>query len=91
MVPNHNGLPIYIKKGNWYYKARTKGVSVNISAKKLNSYFENLLTQFEYKKQYKEKLRSLLHKKLKERLASQLEESVQLKKRITELEGQVEK
>jgi site-specific DNA recombinase len=81
----------YIKKGNWYYKARQKGAGVNISAKKLNAYFENYLTQFEYKKQLREKFKALLLKKLKEKLSSQLEESKQLKKRLSELENKVEK
>lgn len=81
----------YIKKGNWYYKAGTKGVGVNISAKKLNAYFEELLKQFEYNKKYKEKLRTILVKKLKEKLQSQIEDSIQLKKKLTELENQLEK
>jgi DNA invertase Pin-like site-specific DNA recombinase len=81
----------YIKKGNWYYKARAKGVGVNISAKKLNAHFEELLKQFEYNKKHKEKLRAIISKRLKERLQAQLEDSIQLKKKLTELQGQLEK
>lgn len=88
---SNSPLTGYIKKGNWYYKARAKGVGVNISAKKLNQYFESLLKQFEYKKYYKEKLKPILLKKLKERLATELEESIRLKKKITKLENQLEK
>jgi hypothetical protein len=81
----------YIKKRKWYYKARAKGGGVNISAKKLNARFEELLKQFEYSRSYKEKLRSILLKRLRERLQSQIEESIQLNKKITEVENQLER
>ena len=68
----------YIKKGNWYYKARAKGIGVNVSAKALNSTFKNLLTQFEYNKQYKGKLKKALLALFKIKLAEKLEETVSL-------------
>ena len=52
---------------------------------------EELLKQFEYNKKYKEKLRAILIKKLREKSQSQIEDSIQLKKKLTELENQLEK
>jgi site-specific DNA recombinase len=87
-----SGSPLsgYLKKGNWYYKARAKGAGVNVSAKELNKKFEDLLCSYQYKKQYKNQLRVLLLKKLRQRLSAHLEESIHLKKRATELQGQLD-
>ena len=81
----------YLKKGNWYYKARTKGVGVNVSAKKLNQQFEGLLKEFEYKKEYKERLKKALLERLKNQMAESLEQGVQLKKRLSETKNLLEK
>lgn len=81
----------YITKGNWYYKTRGRVEPVNISATKLNSLFVSTLTQFEYKKEHKNKLAKLLSEKLKLRLAQSVDDSKLLKKRITEMQSQLEK
>jgi len=65
----------YIKKGNWYYKARHKSAGVNISAKKMNAQFELMLASFEYNKEYISILKKNLMRKLEERLESHLVDS----------------
>ena len=88
-----SGSPLtgYIKKGIWYYKARKKGVGVNVSANKLNTLFQAHLKQFEYKKQYTSKLSKAIEEGLKKRLTTAIEETITLKKRISELNSQKEK
>ena len=88
-----SGSPLtgYLKKGNWYYKARSKGVGVNINAKQLNATFETLLKNFEYNKAHKAKLKKALVEGLKKRLASTIEETTQLKKQLTEVSNLIEK
>ncbi|MEP7374687.1 MAG: recombinase family protein [Chitinophagaceae bacterium] len=83
-------LTAYLKKGHWYYKARNKPSKLNINAVKLNNQFETLLSQFEYKKEYKDQLKKTLVNKLNIRLGQQLRDGVQLRKRITELKNQLE-
>ncbi len=84
-------LTAYLKKGHWYYKTRNKSGKLNINAAKLNNQFENLLGQFEYKKKYKDQLKKTLVNKLNSKLEQKLKDSVQLRKRITELSNQLEK
>jgi hypothetical protein len=88
-----SGSPLtgYIKKGNWYYKARAKGAGVNINAIKLNVLFKDYLKQFEFKKQYSSKLSKAIEEGLKKRLISALQETILIKKRISELNSQKEK
>jgi site-specific DNA recombinase len=88
---SHSPFTGYMKKGNWYYKARAKGIGVNISAKKLNQYFENLLKQFEYNKSYKDRLKKAILEGLKRRFSEAMEQSVLLKKRASEVQSQLEK
>jgi site-specific DNA recombinase len=80
----------YIKKGHWYYKTRNSSGKINVSAIRLNEHFKKLLNQFEFKNQYKEKLKKALSRKLTERLKNAITDNVQLKKRLTELENLLE-
>lgn len=50
----------YQKKGHWYYKTRNTNSKVNINAVKLNNHFSNLLETFEYRKDYRNKLKKCL-------------------------------
>lgn len=50
------------KKNLWYYKSRAHGSKVNVSAKKLNSQFVDLLAKFEYNKKFKQQLKNILEK-----------------------------
>ncbi len=81
----------YIKKGNWYYKAIGKGAAVNVNAKKLNELFVQKLKHFEFKKEYNANLKKALIVGIKKRLSNSLEESVLLKKRLTEKRNLLEK
>lgn len=80
----------YIKKGNWYYKTRNKTGKVNISAIKLNEHFKQLLQQFEYNPKCKNLLRKKLEEKIKQKLNHQIKDDVQLKKKISETQTQLE-
>jgi site-specific DNA recombinase len=80
----------YQKKGHWYYKARNRGVKVNINANKLNIYFTDVLKNFEYDREYKEKLKKAISDKLRKRLENSFKDGIRLKKRVTEIENQVE-
>jgi site-specific DNA recombinase len=86
------GSPLtgYKTKGNWYYKARAKGVGVNIRAEALNALFAESLKTFEYDRKYRKVLAEKIEAGLQKRLASALEEAKTLKKRLTELEKQLE-
>ena len=81
----------YIKKGNWYYKTMGKGIAVNISAKQLNELFVGKLKQFEFKKQYTKELKQAMITGIKKKLSASMEESVQLKKRLSEKRNLLEK
>ena len=89
----NSGSPLtgYMTKGIWYYKARTTGVRVNVSAKKLNEIFGNLLKEFEYRKDCETKLKIALKTGLKERMQDQFANSIRLKKRFTELKTLLDK
>lgn len=50
----------YKTKGHWYYKARDKGMSVNINADKLNLKFYEELKKYEFSKQLNYKLKKAL-------------------------------
>ena len=80
----------YIKKNIWYYKGRKKGVAVNINAQSLNSKFEQELKKYEFKKEFKERLRKAINAGLKKRMNDIGDQSISLKKRITELKNQIE-
>ena len=105
-LPKHDEVPLkvfakeevttspltgYRTKGNWYYKARTKGVGVNVRASVLNQKFEEFLSGFQYNKAFYKTLKCKLITKLKDRLADTIADSVLLKKRETELQNQIEK
>lgn len=89
---HESGSPLtaFKQKGIWYYKARGKDVRMTINAAHLNDLFEAYLKQLEYKKEYEAALRRAIEEGLKKRLATAMEESVQLKKRISELQSQLE-
>jgi len=79
------------KKDLYYYKARNKGVGVNISAPFLNKKFASFLKEFEYDKKYKPKLKEALTKGLEVKLKDKFTDIDQNAKRIAELQGQIEK
>ncbi len=75
------------KKKLFYYKTRDTGTKINISAKKLNTHFENLLQSFEYDRSTKDNLRLILLKKLSKNIENNKVDSVTNKKRISELQN----
>jgi len=79
------------KKNLNYYKARDKGVGVNVSALKLNSLFEETLKQFEYDKDFKARLQEILTNKLKGQFSEVLENNKQNQSRVTEINNLLEK
>ena len=78
------------KKNIYYYKTRDKGVNVNVNAKKLNNQFLDLLKKFEFDKKHKTKLQLLISAKLTKLMESTPVDKKTNKKRITELENQIE-
>lgn len=64
---------------------------MNVNAEKINSQFEELLKNFEFKKEYTSSLKVALMDELKTRFAAALNEKVYLNKRISELQSQAEK
>ena len=76
-------------KDLFYYKSRDKGSKVSVSAKFLNQTFEDILETFEYKMNNKDKLRLLLQQKLKQHFVDQQSDEKINKKRISELQGQL--
>lgn len=80
----------YKTKGTWYYKARERGIKVNVRAQTLNSQFVEMLGQFEYNKSYATTLQQLLKEKLSSGVQQQVDDTKIIRKRITELEGQLE-
>ncbi len=81
----------YIKKGNWYYKARQKGVGVNVNANILNEAFKNFLSQFQYKRQYHDVLKKKILSSLQQSVQDKINDTKKLKKRESELETEIEK
>lgn len=63
---------------------------MTINASRLNALFEEHLQQFEYNKKHKEQLTQIIVERIKVRLSSGFEESTQLRKRISEMKGQLE-
>ena len=82
---------LHKSKNLYYYKARDKGVGINISAITLNLRFATLLKEFEYKEIYKPKLKAALIKGLEERLQEKVSNEQLNKKRISELQTQIDK
>ncbi len=78
-------------KNLYYYKARDKGVRINVSATYLNNKFAGYLKKFEYKVIYKDKLKTSLIKGLEEKLQESITNKKHDSKRITELQGQIDK
>ncbi|MEI8279894.1 MAG: recombinase family protein [Bacteroidota bacterium] len=87
-----SGQPLtgYCTKNNWYYKIKAGDKPVNVSAKKLNGMFSDYLLAFEYQKKYKQELKRLMLKNLKERMSQSLEVSKLLKKKIAEKQSQLD-
>ena len=75
------------KRKIFYYKTRESGTKINITAKKLNSQFENLLLGFEYNNLVKDKLKQILIKKLSKNIANNKDAAFTNKKRISELQN----
>lgn len=63
---------------------------MTINASRFNALFEEHLQQFEYNKKHKEQLTQIIVERIKVRLSSGFEESTQLRKRISEMKGQLE-
>lgn len=76
-------------KNIYYYKTRDLGTKVNVSANKLNSKFQELLSHLEYNSQYKNQLKTLLKQKLEKHFQESKTDVRQNKKRITELTSQI--
>ena len=79
------------KKKLFYYKTRDAGTNINISAKKLNSHFEKLLQSFEYDNSGREKLKTILNQKLSKHFDDNKVDEVVNKKRVTELQNNIDK
>ncbi len=79
------------KKKLFYYKTRDAGTNINISAKKLNSHFEKLLQSFEYDNSSREKLKTILNQKLSKYFDDNKVDEVVNKKRVTELQNNIDK
>ena len=73
-----------------YYKSRGTGTKVNINANKLNNQFASLLSSFEFNANLNEKLYDILHKKLTAQLENNKVDETANKKRISELNRQIE-
>jgi len=81
----------YTTKGNWYYKTKDAAIPVNVSSKKLNDLFVNLLSKYEFKQSLKKKFETILVKELKNRLNEKSKDSTQIKKKIAEKKSLLEK
>jgi site-specific DNA recombinase len=79
------------KKKLFYYKTREKGTNVNVSASKLNHQFEKLLQSLEYDKSLKEQLKTILNTKLSKHFDNIKIDEKFNKKRISELEHNLDK
>jgi site-specific DNA recombinase len=75
------------KKNLYYYKARGAGICVNISATKLNKKFAEELTNYEYDKQYKLKLKEAIKNEITSKLKDKLISVNLNNKRISELQN----
>lgn len=81
----------YKTKNNWYYKTKSSLYPTNVKAEKLNEQFANFLKQFEFKAEWKSKLKKAMFEKLRDRISTSSNENKLLKKQISEKEGQLEK
>ena len=88
----HSNSPLtgYQTKGIWYYKARAKGVGVNVRASELNAVFASLLKSFEFDKKRKAAFARVIEDRLRIRLKDALEQQAALKKQGAELKSQLE-
>ena len=73
-----------------YYKSRGTSTKVNINANKLNNQFASLLSSFEFDVKLNDKLYDILHKKLTAQLENNKVDETANKKRISELNRQIE-
>ena len=78
-------------KNLYNYKARDKGVEINVSATFLNNKFAEHLKRFEYKVEYKSKLKDALMNGLGEKLQETVASKKYDIKRITELQSLIDK
>lgn len=81
----------YFQKGFYYYKARDKGVSVNVRADHLNSLFENEIAKLEIKGSMEKTLSTLIMEQLQLKLADRITEQAAMKRKITEAKERIEK
>lgn len=81
----------YQKKGIYYYKSRQKGMAVNVNAKHLNSLFSEELRKYEYNKKHSQNLRRKISMIINESLKHYLQNQMQMKRELTELNGKMEK
>ena len=81
----------YFQKGFYYYKARDKGVSVNVRADHLNSLFENEISKLEIRAALEETLSSIMMEQLEIKLEAKLKQQAALKCKITEAKQSLEK
>ena len=81
----------YITKNNWYYKIKYKQTAVNVRADHLNQKFKNFLSQFEYKNVYENRLKKLIIEEFRKKIANNIEENTQLKKKLSETKNKLEK
>ena len=80
----------YKTKGHWYYKVKEAEIPMNIRADKLNELFVTNLSQFEYNRKFKSKIKEQLLQRFKELSSSTVEENKLLRKQLTEKERQLE-
>ena len=78
------------KKKLYYYKARGKGVGVNISAKKLNERFLEELKKYEYDVKYKTRLKDAIKKAIEDRMKDSVTNLDLNRKRISELQSKID-
>jgi site-specific DNA recombinase len=80
----------YLKKGHYYYKTRGKGAAVNERADLLNDLFMKELNKFRIEDKHKVKIADNVNTSLREKLKLKIEGSAAKKRRITELEKDIE-
>lgn len=80
----------YLKKGHYYYKTRGKGAAVNERADLLNGLFMKELNKFRIEDKYKTEIAENVSTSLREKLKEKIEGSAAKKRRVTELEKDIE-
>ena len=78
------------KKNLYYYKSRDKGSKVSVSAKWLNTQFENILSGFHFESRLKEKISKKMEQKILLHFNDKQGNEVENKKRITELRNNID-